>query len=49
LPGWARLRRKQMEEISGRLTLALPQSTPPDPVDMRESITTPPVATIVPQ
>ena len=32
LPGWARLRRKQMEEISGRLTLALPQSTPPDAV-----------------
>ena len=32
LPGWARLRRKQMEEISGRLTLALPRSTPPDAV-----------------
>lgn len=31
LPGWARLRRKQMEEISGRLTLALPESTPSDP------------------
>jgi len=24
LPGWARLRRKQMDEISGRLTLGLP-------------------------
>jgi len=32
LPGWARLRRKQMEEISGRLTLALPKSTPADPI-----------------
>jgi hypothetical protein len=32
LPGWARLRRKQMEEISGRLTLALPRATPSDPV-----------------
>jgi hypothetical protein len=30
LPGWARLRRKQMEEISGRLTLRPPSPPSPD-------------------
>jgi len=39
LPGWARLRRRQMEEISGRLTVALPGA---DSHDGREELGSPP-------